>query len=112
MENAANDYSKENLYKLLHDSHEPDVISKTLLYITFNINDIDWAEDCCLSLIDNDNEDISGLAITCLGHIARIHSRINKGKVIPVLIEKRKNLNLSGRVEDALDDIIFFAKNN
>lgn len=104
-------YTKEDLYKLLHDSHEPEIINNTLLYITFNIDDIDWVEDCCLSLIDNDNEDISGLAITCLGHIARIHSKINKQKVIPVLIEKQKSFNLSGRVEDALDDINIFTKN-
>lgn len=102
-------YTKEEIYALLHNSHKPEVISNTLLYITFNINDVDWAEDCCLSLIDSNNEDISGLAITCLGHIARIHSRINKQKVIPALIKKRLNNNLVGRVEDALEDINMFA---
>ncbi|MBF7996281.1 hypothetical protein [Rahnella laticis] len=104
-------YTKEELYELLHNSHALDVISNALLYITFNINDVDWVEDCCLSLIDSDNEDISGLAITCLGHVARIHSKINKQKVIPALISKRHNHNLAGRVEDALDDINMFAIN-
>lgn len=104
-------YTKDEIYKLLHNSHEPDVISNALLYITFNIDDVDWIEDCCLSLIDSENYDISGLAITCLGHTARIHSKINKQKVIPVLIDKRQDHNLAGRIEDTLDDIEVFAKN-
>lgn len=102
-------YSKAEINELLHKSTDIKIISDTLLYVTFNVDDVDWIEDCCLSLINCDNDDISGLAITCLGHVARIHSKINKEKVIPVLMNKKSNHNLIGRIEDAMDDINMFA---
>ncbi len=49
-----------------------------------------------------------GLAMTCIGHVARMHKVIDKSLVIPVLFEKLKHSTLSGRVQDALDDIDIF----
>jgi hypothetical protein len=103
-------YSKPQL-SLLLKSTDLNVVSDTLLYVCFNVDDIEWIQDKCIELLEHKDEDIAGLAATCLGHIARIHSRINKGKVLPVLQSKLQDTRLSGRVKDALEDIDMFAKN-
>lgn len=101
-------YSKKELEHELNSGDEKK-ITDCLLYITFNIDDFEWVQDILLQNIDHPNNDVSGLAITCLGHLARIHSKIDKEKVIPRLKLKAKNKKLSGRVEDALDDINMFS---
>ncbi|WP_034945506.1 hypothetical protein [Erwinia oleae] len=101
--------NKLQLEKLLN-SGESSKITDTLLYIAYNINDVDWAEKQLMRMANNPDDDISGLALTCLGHIARINGKINKGTVIPFLMDKIKNSNevVSSRAEDALDDIKMF----
>jgi hypothetical protein len=84
-------------------------VANALLYATFNINDFDWVQDLILRMLDHPDEDVCGLAITCLGHTARIYSKIDKEKVVPKLELKVKNERFAGRVQDALDDIEMFA---
>jgi hypothetical protein len=55
---------------------------------------------------------VKGLAITCIGHVVRMHLTINKEKVFPVLKEMLEDKELFGRVEDALDDMEVFLKIN
>ncbi|AIX73176.1 MAG: hypothetical protein E6X23_05020 [Mixta calida] len=100
---------KLRLVELLN-SGEPEKVADTLLYIAHNINDVEWAEEQFMRMANNPDEDISELALTCLGHIARINGRINKDVVIPFLEEKMKNSSelISSRAEDALDDINMF----
>lgn len=101
--------SKSNLEAQLK-SNDLAKISEALLYIAHNINDVEWAEKKVMEMANDSNEDISGLALSCLGHIARINGRISKEIVIPFLKEKMNNTNkiLASRAEDALDDINMF----
>lgn len=86
-------------------------MADTLLYITFNLDDARWIQDKCLDLINEDSRNsMKGLAITCLGHLARIHGTIDSKAVIPVLNRCKKNRDLSGRVESAMDDIEQFVE--
>lgn len=100
---------KLRLEKLLN-SGEPEKVTGTLLYIAYNISDIKWTEEQLMRMANDPDNDISGLALTCLGHIARINGTINKDIVIPFLKEKINNSNeiISSRAEDALDDINMF----
>ncbi|MDR1347299.1 MAG: hypothetical protein LBJ63_02555 [Prevotellaceae bacterium] len=102
--------SKEKI-ELIVNSNDVDSATKTLLDICFNPNDWKWVQDICLSLITaNKNEDVRRLAVTCLGHLARIHSTIEKEKVIPFLKKiKKGDINIAGTIDDALDDINMFA---
>jgi hypothetical protein len=102
-------YTKSDLELLLR-SDEISTVTDALLYITFSSEDIEWVQDQCLALLDHENDEVSGLAATCLGHVARLHRTINKSKVLPVLQNKLKDPRLSGRVQDALADIQRFAK--
>ncbi len=103
-------YSKEELEVLLK-STDSNVVIDALMYLCFNINDPDWIQDKCVDAIENGmNEDIRGLGITCIGHVARMYAKVDKEKVIPVLESKLKEDSLSGRAQDALDDIDTFIK--
>ncbi|AWQ19650.1 hypothetical protein [Pantoea ananatis] len=100
---------KLRLEKIL-DSDDLIKVSDTLLFIAHNINDIEWAEKEFMKKADHYDEDICGLAITCLGHLARIQGKIDKKIVIPFLKEMMKSDNpiIASRAEDALDDINMF----
>ena len=101
--------TKKEAEKLLYSTNEADV-TNILLYVCLNFEDWEWVQDACLKLLNSENENICGLAITCLGHIARIHSKIDKKKVLPILKSMNANKKLTGRVEDALEDINTFAE--
>ncbi|NML35544.1 hypothetical protein [Paraburkholderia antibiotica] len=103
-------YSKEELEHRLNSS-DKDAVIDALMYLCFNINDPEWIQDKCIEAIEREkDEDIRGLGITCIGHVARMHSQINKDKVMPVLKRLLCDESLSGRAQDALDDIDTFVK--
>ena len=90
-------------------SEDTTVATDALLYLCFNIDDPEWIQIKCIEVIQaHCSDDIRGLALTCLGHVARMHKVINKALVIPVLFETLKHSTLSGRAQDALDDIDIF----
>jgi len=85
-------------------SDQADNICDAMVGIAFFEQDWKWAQDKCLSFLESTNTDVSRLAATCLGHIARIHHKIEK-KVIAALRSRLNDANIAGQVEDALDDI-------
>ena len=53
----------------LLNSGESEKITAALLYIAYNINDIKWAEEQLMRMANSLDDDISGLALTCLGKV-------------------------------------------
>jgi len=101
-------YSKEELEVMLL-SEDAAVTTDALLYLCFNIDDPEWIQLKCIEAIQNNrDEDVRGLALICIGHVARMHKKIDKALVMPVLVEMLKHRTLSGRTQDALDDIDIF----
>ncbi|SAL70693.1 hypothetical protein AWB74_04153 [Caballeronia arvi] len=105
-----NQYSKEELETRLKSDDSDEAID-ALMYSCFNVNDPEWIQDKCVQVIrTSNNDDLKGLGITCLGHVARIHAKIDKEKIVPVLTELLEDVSLSGRAQHALDDIETFVK--
>ncbi|WP_350616358.1 hypothetical protein [Pseudomonas sp. HY7a-MNA-CIBAN-0227] len=103
-------HSKEELEIMLL-SNDGDVVIDALLYLCFSINDPKWVQAKCIEAIQGTgNDDIKGLAITCIGHVARIHSEVDRSLVVPVLSDRLTDNILSGRAQDALDDIDKYIK--
>jgi hypothetical protein len=101
-------YSKEQIEVMLL-SEDAAVATDALLYLCFNIDDPEWVQLKCVEAIQNHrSDDVRGLALTCIGHVARMHKVIDKPLVMPVLLENLKYKTLSGRAQDALDDIDTF----
>ena len=81
-------------------------IIEAILYATMNIDDPNWiAKKCADLILNNQDKDIQGLAITCTGHVARMHKKIDHNLVTTALQYASQDIYLAGRVEDALDDI-------
>ncbi len=87
---------------------DPGKICEALLSMAYF--DPDWrhAQDICLAYLENPNPDIRGVAATCLGHIVRVHGRLDKERVLGVLNSKLDDSSIRGQVSDALDDINMF----
>lgn len=83
-------------------------ICSALISITYYDPDWHWCQDQCLKYLNHENKNVSGLAATCLGHIARLHKNLEKEKVIKELKKYLNDADISGQVQDALDDIDIF----
>lgn len=83
-------------------------VCTALISVAFYELDWKWAQDKFLHFLDNDNPEIRGLAAICLGHLARIHKKLEKEKVICALRNHLGDDLISGQVEDALSDVEFY----
>lgn len=76
-----------------------------LVGLAFHDEDWRYLQDLCLRLLAESNPDLRGLAITCLGHVARIHGKLDLEIVEPILERLHDDPSLMGLVEDTFDDI-------
>jgi hypothetical protein len=77
-----------------------------LLSITYHDSDWKWVEGILVAHLDErSHTQIRSLAITCLGHLARIHRTIDSEIVVPRLRGLVHDRELGGVAEDALSDI-------
>lgn len=86
-------------------SGDANSICDALIRITLNDPDSSWVEGICMRFINHESSDVRGLAATCLGHVARIHRKLNLAVAIPIFDQLTKNPEVGGIAEDALDDI-------
>lgn len=83
-------------------------IADALLRSTFYDKDWHWVQQQCLSLLDHPSTELKGLAITCLGHLARIHRKLDLELIMEKLEPLRSYKDLSGRIDDLIDDVEIF----
>ena len=96
---------------LADESASKDEKIAAVMFAIFNLDDPRWLQNLCMQCSKSDDSDIAGLAITGIGHIARLHGNLDLETVVPFLEEiKNENTELSGRAEDALEDIQIFMK--
>ena len=86
----------------------PAQICDALVAVTFHDKDWKWSQMQCLRFLGHTDPNVSGLAATCLGHIARIHRKLDRDLVVDALRKRLQDPKIGGRVEDALDDIEMF----
>lgn len=97
---------------LLSDLHGPDIgkATQALLNLTYDDPDREWVEALLLECLGSSvNPQIRALAVTCMGHVGRIHRAIGDESV-SVLRALLSDSELGGRAEDALDDIASFVR--
>lgn len=92
-------------------SNNVDDVTTALLEITYHVGDQQWIEKTLLTAIGHENQQVRGLAITCLGHCARIFGGLQTPSILSTLITIRDDEKdpCSGRADDALDDIALFS---
>jgi hypothetical protein len=87
-------------------SGAPEEITSALVNTAFYDPDWRWVQEKCLGFARSDIAAVRRIAVTCLGHVARIHQKLDLEIVLPVLDELSHDPEV--RVEDALDDIEMF----
>lgn len=92
------------------EAHNLEEICSTLVRVAFYEPDYEWAQDRCLEFCEHFDDEVKGVAVTCLGHIARIHRRLDMEKVKPVLDTLMRDPIIAGRAADALSDIEIFIR--
>lgn len=79
-----------SIREILLCDEDIDFCCKLLLKITFNCDDWKWIQNVCIDIINSNREkNICGLAVTCIGHLARIHGKIEKRESLKCLINKK-----------------------
>ena len=79
-----------------------------LLSLALYDSDWRWVQDQCLRLLADSEEDVVATAILGLGHLARLHQRLDLDQVLPRLKTLQADPRFGGRVSDAYDDIRMF----
>lgn len=94
-------------------SIDKEICTHAILEMVFNADreEVDWVSDYLVKLSENTNPTVSGLALTCFGHLARLHGYMGDHRRVVALLEAFRNSpvgELRGRAEDALEDIEIF----
>jgi hypothetical protein len=89
------------------DQGSPEKIGESLLGLVNADPDPGWLQELCLTLINHSDLPVRQVAVTSLGHVARIHRTIDP-RVPPILESLRGDPGLGGRAEDALEDVAAF----
>ena len=105
-------YTKNDILEYMNSSTISTYDKCNMLLLALEeISDWKYLQDLYLKYATNDDEDIAGLSITCIGHLARIHQTIDIEAVNDVFkFVANKSKKLNGRIEDALEDINIFIK--
>lgn len=101
------DFDKDALEDALTSTDEK-YLCDVLLSIALHHSDWEWAQNKCLEKLKSKSPGVRGLAATCLGHIARIHGKLDRGRVVSTLMAHLSDGLIAGQVEDALEDIGIF----
>jgi len=92
--------------------NDPNELLYAVLSAALYSDDLDWAEGVCLQLAEHEHFNVRGNAILGFGHLARIHRRLDEGRV-KLLIEaalEDESEYVRGQAESAADDVEFFLK--
>lgn len=81
------------------------MICKAIVDAAHFIADYDWLIKQFLPLLDHPDEQVRGVTVTCLGHLARVNEDANKEQLLSILQPLLVNPDVAGRVEDAIDDV-------
>lgn len=85
-------------------------IAFALVNVAFHDPDWRWVQDTCLNFTQSHDAGTRQIAVTCLGHLARIHRSLDLDKTVPILnkLMDDPELYVRGCTEDAIDDIQMF----
>jgi hypothetical protein len=83
-------------------------IPLTLIRLAYYEPDWRWVQDLCISLSDHKDKWVRRACATCFGHLARIHGRIEREKINPVLTRLLNDSDVSGYAQDTIDELDIF----
>ena len=97
--------SREDASAAFQHSDDTYTICHSLLCVALHEEDWRWALPQVLRFIMNPNPEVRGVAVTCIGYLARIHRTLDVSTALPLLEILREDPYCARRVRDALEDI-------
>lgn len=89
-----------------------DAISLTLVRLAYHEPDWKWVQDVCIALSSHQHKWIRQTCAICFGHLARIHGKIEKEKVLPIMnrLLQDSEAEVKGEAEISMDDFRIYIK--
>lgn len=94
----------------IFEGSNPEKIADAVLRIVYCDRDFEWVQSQCFRFANSCYENVKWIAIICLGHIARIHRKIDKGVALPLLTSLLNDDTYGSIASNALADINYFAR--
>lgn len=98
--------SHDEIEILLKDKNS-EKVTDALLSAAYYDPDWLWVQNQCLFFLNHADSNVRVVAATCLGHVARIHKKLDLEIVLSALVPLKHDPQIGPYVQDALDDIRF-----
>ena len=98
---------RAEIERLLASRNET-AIADALLSAAYYEPDWQWVQGQCLHFLNDPENNNRWIAAVCLGHLARIHRKLDLEVVLPKLQVLKDDPAVGSAVEDALADIRFY----
>src|ERR1700752_335024 len=87
--------------------NEPEELLVAVLSAALHGSSLKWAEGVCRKLSAHAHFKVRGNAILCFGHLARIHGRLDRSAVVPIIEAGLVDANeyVRGQAEAAANDV-------
>lgn len=85
-----------------------DIMCQAIVNAVHYISDYDWLLYEYGLLLKHPSVEVRGVTVSCIGHLARLHDEANKDQLLVLLKPLLSDSKITGRVEDAIDDINIF----
>jgi hypothetical protein len=102
--------SRDDAAAAFQNSDDTYTVCHSLLCVALHEEDWRWALPHVLRFMMHPNPEVRGVAVTCVGYLARIHRTIDVSQVLPLLDILREDPYCARRVRDALEDIRQFTR--
>ena len=89
------------------DSRDPQ-LPEALIRASLSIYDPEWLQRTLLESLAIEDDQVKYASLLGIGHVARIHRRLDLETVIPLLEKYRKHPKVGGTAENTLSDIEIF----
>ena len=89
-------------------SRDISTLCETLLSISFHESDQDWALEQLSNFASHPEQEIRTLVATCIGHVGRIHRRIDLRKADAILKQLARDPSVVPFVDEARADLEIF----
>jgi len=97
--------SRAELEALIDSGNEAAIIDALL---SAAYPDWKWVQGICLRFLGHADPGVRSNALICIGHIARIHKKLDLELVLPELLALKQDAQMGPYADEALADIHFF----
>ena len=101
---APGDEGAEELVAAI-DEGDPWRLREAMVAAAYNVDDWEWLQSIFVRLLGHADPTVRAVAATCLGHVARIHRRLDTATVVPRIEALLSDPQTAGFAETALEDI-------